>query len=341
MDNQVIIVPGTIPFGSSRMENLNLNSNSTVTLVLNALKREYDDTYSFGASITKRINGWSTSITRGTYTLNGMDFDISISVFPKDTTFVTANIYAPSDLIDDNLIEFTLNLMDSFEYTSSAETEETRFTASPGATAVSTPEQMSTIMSTTTAVPSITDISLPLRTGIISNSGKVNVRAESNIESEIMYSALPGEGIGIFGASSNSEWYLVQVSSGIQGWVKSEYIVVALPPTVSGESVSIEGIVSPGDINSEAITIRNIGQTVNLSGWTLTDLDGNSYVFEDIRIFAGGSITFNTRDGDNTAVQLFWGRDEAVFGVNGIVEDVAILSDDTGGTVAVYQVTEP
>mgnify|MGYP001098660451 CR=1 FL=1 len=103
---------------------------------------------------------------------------------------------------------------------------------------------------------------------------------------------------------------------------------VTLAPTAINAQVEITQIIGAGDITTEAVVIRNLGNTLNLSGWTLSDSDGNVFVFPDERrLFSNASLTINTRVGQNTPVVLHWGLDEAVFGEDG---DVIILSDEDG-----------
>jgi LysM repeat protein len=102
---------------------------------------------------------------------------------------------------------------------------------------------------------------------------------------------------------------------------------VTLAPTAENAQLEIE-IVGAGDITSEAVTITNPSNTVDISGWTLSDGDGNAFTFpQDRRLFSQGTITVATRSGTNTAILLFWGRDQAVFAEPG---DVIILSDTNG-----------
>lgn len=103
---------------------------------------------------------------------------------------------------------------------------------------------------------------------------------------------------------------------------------VTLAPTAIDAQVEITQIVGSGDITTEAVVIRNLGNTLNLSGWTLSDSDGNEFVFPDERrLFSNASLTINTRVGQNTPVVLHWGLDEAVFGEDG---DVIVLTDADG-----------
>lgn len=113
---------------------------------------------------------------------------------------------------------------------------------------------------------------------------------------------------------------------------------VTLAPTSEDAQVEIVEVISPGDITREAITIRNNGNSVDIDGWTLSDGDDNTFVFPSgRRLFSGAGVTINTREGDNTPVDYFWGRDEAVFEPG----DVITLTDDDGVVQASLRVEQP
>lgn len=99
---------------------------------------------------------------------------------------------------------------------------------------------------------------------------------------------------------------------------------ITLAPTAANAQVVISSINRAGDITAEGITIRNTGATVNLTGWTLRDAEGNTYTFREFILFSNAEVTVFTRAGQNTPVALYWGRDTAVWGDPG---DVAILRD--------------
>lgn len=102
---------------------------------------------------------------------------------------------------------------------------------------------------------------------------------------------------------------------------------VTLAPTARDAQLelSIEGA---GDITAETVTITNRGSTVDISGWSLSDGDGNIFTFpQDRRLFSEASISVRTSSGTNTAILLHWGRDRAVFIEAG---DVIVLRDANG-----------
>ncbi len=100
-----------------------------------------------------------------------------------------------------------------------------------------------------------------------------------------------------------------------------------LAPTAITAQVEIVEVISVGDITAEGIRIINNGAVVDITGWTLTDAQGNEFVMPEQRLFTNGSITIFTRAGDNTPIQLFWGRSTPVWGEP---DDVATLTDADG-----------
>ena len=102
---------------------------------------------------------------------------------------------------------------------------------------------------------------------------------------------------------------------------------VTLAPTAVNAQVEILEVMGAGDITAETVVIRNNGNTVNISGWTLSDGDGNTYSFpQDRSLFSGAAVEVKTREGANTAILFYWGRDTAVFGPG----DVVVLANRDG-----------
>ena len=84
----------------------------------------------------------------------------------------------------------------------------------------------------------------------------------------------------------------------------------AIPVVVEIEVVDVEGL---GDITAEGIRLRNAGEQLNVSNWTLSDASGNNYTFPEILLFPDVEIVIFTRSGTSTADTLFWGRDESIW----------------------------
>ena len=108
----------------------------------------------------------------------------------------------------------------------------------------------------------------------------------------------------------------------------SQSPTVTLAPTAVNAQLSIVEVLSAGDITAEAVKIHNNGETVKVTGWTLSDSQGNIYEFpQGLLLFSNADITIYTRTGTNTPVAFFWGRDQAVWGEKG---DVVTLKDAAG-----------
>jgi hypothetical protein len=110
---------------------------------------------------------------------------------------------------------------------------------------------------------------------------------------------------------------------------------ITLPPTAVNAAVQIVEVQNPGDVNSEAVVIRNVGNTVNLKGWTLTNSEGDQYTFSEQFLFANAVITLDSKVGSNTSILLFWNRQKAAFGTAG---DVVTLADDKGAVQSTYRI---
>ena len=82
------------------------------------------------------------------------------------------------------------------------------------------------------------------------------------------------------------------------------------PVSAQFEIVAVEGL---GDITAESIRLRNIGDRVNMTNWTLSDSDGNSFIFPVTMRFPQDEIVIYTRTGTSTADARFWGKDESVW----------------------------
>lgn len=112
---------------------------------------------------------------------------------------------------------------------------------------------------------------------------------------------------------------------------------ITLAPTDDNAQVEVIGFLNIGDVTAEGVRIRNTGSTVEITGWVLSDDDGNEYVFAEQRIFSNSEITVFTRAGDPTPVSLYWGLDDAVWEPG----DVLTLLDADGNVQASERIEEP
>lgn len=112
---------------------------------------------------------------------------------------------------------------------------------------------------------------------------------------------------------------------------------VTLAPTATDAQVEIVDVVNAGDVTAEGLRIRNTGATVNVTGWTLSDVDGNEYVFTEQIIFSNQEVTVFTRSGQDTPVARFWGLDDAVWEAG----DVVTLRNADGDVQATLRLQAP
>jgi hypothetical protein len=111
---------------------------------------------------------------------------------------------------------------------------------------------------------------------------------------------------------------------------------ITLAPTAANAQVSIVRVVSAGDVTAEGVLIRNNGNTVNVTGWTLEDAQGNEFRFGEQLIFSNTEVTVFTRAGQNTPIALFWGEDSPIWDDP---NDVVTLRDGQGRVQATVRVS--
>lgn len=84
------------------------------------------------------------------------------------------------------------------------------------------------------------------------------------------------------------------------------------PPTSS--QLRVVAVIAAGDAQSERVVIEHVGELqLALAGWRLIDGSGTEYRFPALVLHPGGQVTVHTRTGDNTASELFWNRQVAVW----------------------------
>lgn len=111
---------------------------------------------------------------------------------------------------------------------------------------------------------------------------------------------------------------------------------VTLQPTAVNAQVVIANVLEPGGINSEAVEIRNVGNVVNLQGWTLSNEQGESFRFPEFRMQQGSLVRIYSRQGQNTPAALYWGRETPAWTTG----ETVTLSDSTGQVQASFRVGE-
>ncbi|MEE1805342.1 lamin tail domain-containing protein, partial [Streptomyces sp. BE133] len=62
-------------------------------------------------------------------------------------------------------------------------------------------------------------------------------------------------------------------------------------------------------LNGEWVEVTNTGRrAVNLDGWTLSDLDGNRYRFDDLRLAGRATVRVHTGRGRDTRTDVYQNR---------------------------------
>ena len=140
--------------------------------------------------------------------------------------------------------------------------------------------------------------------------------------------------------------FCLEASTETDGGAASD--VVADPTAVAGGTedlakpgepslaVAAHEFDSPGDdhenLNDEYVTIENTGDTdVEMTGWSVEDDAGHTYAFPDgFTLAASASVTVRTGSGDDTATDLYWGSERAIWDNTG---DSVFLYDDDGALV--------
>jgi hypothetical protein len=80
--------------------------------------------------------------------------------------------------------------------------------------------------------------------------------------------------------------------------------------TATGQEpqMAIYTVIGAGVLGNEHVVLIHTGDgELPLVDWRLEDGKGNVYIFPQLTLYKGGSINLNTRSGEDTVVDLFWG----------------------------------
>jgi len=111
---------------------------------------------------------------------------------------------------------------------------------------------------------------------------------------------------------------------------------ITLAPTATNAQIEIVSADGIGDITAEGIRLRNTGNTINVTGWTLEDAEENVFSFPEQLLFSNAEVTIYTRSGTNTPVALFWGLDEPIWEEG----DVLTLIDSSNNVQATIRIPD-
>jgi micrococcal nuclease len=86
------------------------------------------------------------------------------------------------------------------------------------------------------------------------------------------------------------------------------------------------------NLNDEYVTLANRGnETLDLSGWTVTDEAGKTYTFGNVTLEPDARVTLHSGSGEDTASDVYWGQSSAVWNNAG---DTVTVRDADGDVVA-------
>ena len=108
------------------------------------------------------------------------------------------------------------------------------------------------------------------------------------------------------------------------------------PAPLTGESrVLIDSIIGVGDLASERVFLKRVGPgEISLTGWSLVAEDDDTFTFPQLTLFENGAVFIHTREGQTTAVALYWELDHTVWNSG----DTVVLIDDQGDVHTSYQI---
>jgi hypothetical protein len=105
--------------------------------------------------------------------------------------------------------------------------------------------------------------------------------------------------------------------------------------TVQAGAVQILSVSGAGTLSAETVSIKYTGSgELDLTGWHLKDANGNVYTFPPFKLFTNGAVRVHTQGGTNTAIDLYWGQNNAVWQSGENVE----LTDADGNVQYSYHV---
>ena len=107
------------------------------------------------------------------------------------------------------------------------------------------------------------------------------------------------------------------------------------PPTPGGSRVIIDSVIAAGDLASERIFLKRVGTgELHLKGWQLVSESGETFDFPQLTLFENGAVFIYTKEGQTTAVALYWALDHSVWESG----EKVVLLDDHGEEHATYQI---
>ncbi len=107
------------------------------------------------------------------------------------------------------------------------------------------------------------------------------------------------------------------------------------PPTITPAgpaTIRIGQVLGSGELAAEVVLIRCQGGMVSLEGWTLSDADGNRFVFPALTLFPDAQLRIHSAAGRSTPTDLYWGRETPAWQGG----ELLTLRDRDGNVVDTY-----
>ncbi len=121
----------------------------------------------------------------------------------------------------------------------------------------------------------------------------------------------------------------------VQATAASTSANVTTVQTVQQGLVQIVSVSGAGTLDSEVVIVKYNGDgELDLTGWQLKDSSGNVYTFPPFKLFKNGAVQVHTKNGTNTAIDLYWDQSHAIWQSG---ENV-LLTDSNGNAQDSYPV---
>lgn len=133
---------------------------------------------------------------------------------------------------------------------------------------------------------------------------------------------------------------VTKVSTPLSQVNKNEPIAIQaeeLSPTQNYElaKLSINGVFGIGQYEIEHVFIINQGESsINLENWSISSKTNGVYTFPALILNKDGAVNINSRIGNDTVIELFWGSSQAIWASG----DIVTLTDPNGNVHTTYQI---
>ena len=112
-------------------------------------------------------------------------------------------------------------------------------------------------------------------------------------------------------------------------------VEVTQPPNYDQAKITINGVFGIGQYELERVFIINQGEnSVNLENWSISGNQNVVYTFPGLILNKEGAVNINSRIGNDTVIELFWGSSQAIWESG----DTVTLIDPNGNVHATYQI---